>query len=429
MKKLVIFFVVTIFLFACKKEDPFSENGYRVEINNSGVASSTELAHLNLIDKNNLFNIYTLGINNTDNTPNSFTQLIIEDRQNAKIIIYKINAQNNLCFYATDYNGVVENLICITKINTHSFQMKIYFIDTKNNAILNKNILIDKANNKFQYTENNDSVRVSSLKTEANPTNSKFTEIIKAGFSEDIVVEAVAWLVKDNLHTKIFDNPDLELLFENINKANQILKAEVNEVSLSKSTDGKLQNVEDIRKLLNVKLLALDFNSLFFQYKILFDGYEYTAIDINGKLWFTENLRTSITAKDEPLMAYSYDGYLENSKVYGKLYKYKDAIRACPTGWRLPTKQEWRELVTFFGNNETAYLKLIQDGESKMELMFAGYMSSDNTYTRLNNMGAYWTITKQQENRVISYFIIKNSTTITETDSDVNYAFSVRCVK
>jgi uncharacterized protein (TIGR02145 family) len=41
-----------------------------------------------------------------------------------------------------------------------------------------------------------------------------------------------------------------------------------------------------------------------------------------------------------------------NCAIYGRLYDWSTAEGICPTGWHLPTKDEWDELSNFVGGSE-----------------------------------------------------------------------------
>lgn len=75
------------------------------------------------------------------------------------------------------------------------------------------------------------------------------------------------------------------------------------------------------------------------------DNNVYGTVEINGKCWMAENLRrvqagglTTVYQTGDP------DGSL-----YGVLYQWTAALHnsACPEGWKLPSKTEYDELITF----------------------------------------------------------------------------------
>lgn len=69
------------------------------------------------------------------------------------------------------------------------------------------------------------------------------------------------------------------------------------------------------------------------------DGQKYNLETLAGKKWMTENLRYK-TSSGFYCNA-EIDGDTTNvCETYGTFYIYSAALRACPGGWRLPTKEE-----------------------------------------------------------------------------------------
>ena len=61
---------------------------------------------------------------------------------------------------------------------------------------------------------------------------------------------------------------------------------------------------------------------------------------IGKNIWFAENLSY------DALGSKVYDNKDANEKKYGRLYDFKTAQKACPPGWRLPSKQEYCNLIS-----------------------------------------------------------------------------------
>lgn len=59
--------------------------------------------------------------------------------------------------------------------------------------------------------------------------------------------------------------------------------------------------------------------------------------------WMTRNLNFSM---DSSKCKYEADS---NCEMYGRLYTWKAANRACPTGWHLPSDAEWYVLAYLYG--------------------------------------------------------------------------------
>ncbi|HUN03846.1 MAG TPA: FISUMP domain-containing protein, partial [Niabella sp.] len=99
------------------------------------------------------------------------------------------------------------------------------------------------------------------------------------------------------------------------------------------------------------------------------DGNVYRTITIAGKTWLAENLRYLPNvvgpASGSTSVAYYYVfGYNgtdinaakanANYPIYGALYNWAAAQVACPPGWHLPTYEEWYDLLSALGGENSA---------------------------------------------------------------------------
>ncbi len=112
------------------------------------------------------------------------------------------------------------------------------------------------------------------------------------------------------------------------------------------------------------------------------DGNVYKTIQIGTQLWMAENLRTT-KYNDGNLIdnvvdfkkwsglttgAYCWYGNnaSSNKEIYGGQYNWfaVNTGKLCPTGWHIPTDEEWANLSTYLGGKEIAGSKLKEIGTS-----------------------------------------------------------------
>jgi len=187
------------------------------------------------------------------------------------------------------------------------------------------------------------------------------------------------------------------------------------------------------------------------------DGFTYKTVTINDQTWMSQNL--NFYNKDGIYKSFisCYDNDQSNCQKYGKLYDWYYAMKSCPTGWHLPSNEEWNTLITSLGGNDVAGSKLksvtgwndsksnvlenprVDDNnQSGFSALPAGlkknfqgnsfYMGSGDK----SNYGVWWSSsTGNVEKREIhiSYLMTDYFKEIKQDDNDDYCQLSVRCIK
>ena len=164
------------------------------------------------------------------------------------------------------------------------------------------------------------------------------------------------------------------------------------------------------------------------------DNQTYKTVTIGAQTWMAENLNY------ETENSFCYGSADSNCTKYGRLYTWAAAMTACPDGWHLPTKDEFKILFTAIGGQSTAGIMLrstsgwYDDGNGTDTYVFsalpAGYRDFDGEFRGVNYYADFWSSTENDSFR--AYFMdlyYHDSSTHLGGDDDKLSGFSVRCLK
>jgi len=153
-----------------------------------------------------------------------------------------------------------------------------------------------------------------------------------------------------------------------------------------------------------------------------------------GQTWMAENLNIKTGN------SWCYYNKTDNCKKYGRLYDWKTAMTACPEGWRLPSINDWNNLITATGGPSAAGKNLksksgwSNNGNGRDTLGFSalpgGHRHTENFFNNATYDGYWWSATESGSRDYAYYkYMDYGVNSVYEDYIDKGNGFSVRCVK
>jgi len=164
------------------------------------------------------------------------------------------------------------------------------------------------------------------------------------------------------------------------------------------------------------------------------DSTKYKTIVIGPLTWFAENLNY----KAGNSWCYEDDEY--NCGKYGRLYDWNTARLVCPSGWHLPSRAEWNDMISAIGESDVGRKLKSKNGWNKIgkigtdeygfSALPSGRRFANGNFRLVGEAGNWWTSTEC--NSLEAYYRYMNAN-INEVGESNYYrkvmGFSVRCVK
>ena len=162
---------------------------------------------------------------------------------------------------------------------------------------------------------------------------------------------------------------------------------------------------------------------------------------INGDIGQTDNF---IIEK------YCYDNNAANCDIYGGLYQWDEMMEyyatpgvqgICPSGWHLPTDEEWTILTDFLGGTGVAGGKMKETGITHWnspntgatnESGFTGLPGGKNTFGNFDNLGYhgfFWSSSACTPSFAYNWYLWYVSDSFIHDDEHKGVSYSARCVK
>ena len=209
------------------------------------------------------------------------------------------------------------------------------------------------------------------------------------------------------------------------------------------------------------------------------DGTHYKAVKIGDQVWMAENLRATKynDGTDIPNVtentdwgnlttgAYCwYDNNPDNGNIYGVLYNWYavETGNLCPTGWHVPTDDEWTEMENYLADHGYNYDGTIGGGRSKIAKALAsesgwssssdvgavgnddypeyrnksgftalprGYRQYNGNFYGVGDFGDWWSSTEYDGAHAWGRYMNYDDSNVYRNNYYKKYGFSVRCLR
>ena len=164
------------------------------------------------------------------------------------------------------------------------------------------------------------------------------------------------------------------------------------------------------------------------------DKQRYSYVVIGEQTWMAENLNYNASGSK------CYENEDANCDKYGRLYDWNTALKSCPSGWHLPTEEEWEVMVTYIGGERTEGKKLKttsgwdSNGNGTDEYGFSalpgggGY--GNGSFSSVGGYGYWWSATEGIADYAYYRYIYYSSSSVYRSyDSKSGLFISLRCLQ
>jgi len=270
-----------------------------------------------------------------------------------------------------------------------------------------------------------------------------------------------AVLNNDSLITK-FDLNDFEQFFglsirtdNYYSRIHYLIRGQVTKL-LSTVRDEENTTIEIDSSFLNPDTIRIEVDTM--QESVTdFDGNTYKTVKIGEQIWMRENMRSVHYANGMPKAnVHAYNDSEENAILYGRLYTWDAVMRglsssisipsdiegACPSGWHMPSDNEWYTIIKYLGRNSDAGGKMKEVGTSHWHS--PNYGADDSTYLSVRPAGSlqngnygglgtaavFWSTAETSDNYARYVFLDNQSTgAVLYNGGNKASSISVRCIK
>lgn len=113
------------------------------------------------------------------------------------------------------------------------------------------------------------------------------------------------------------------------------------------------------------------------------DGSNYEIVRIGDQFWMAENLNYKMDS------SWCYDNEEKNCQKFGRLYQWREAVRACPDGWNLPSFDDFFSLINYVDSVMTGKKNVLERectwACGQLSVSAAKYLKTQNEWRKSGN--------------------------------------------
>jgi uncharacterized protein (TIGR02145 family) len=160
------------------------------------------------------------------------------------------------------------------------------------------------------------------------------------------------------------------------------------------------------------------------------------AVQIGSQCWMKKNLDVPHSSGNGN--SWCYENQESNCNTYGRLYDWSAAKTVCPSGFRLPSLDDWDELVETAGGEDVAgkHLKTTsgwEEGGNGLNThgfsALPGGSRMGGSFTYAGRYGFWWSSSDDGGGDGLLWYMRYDNDEARMDDSPITNGFSVRCIK
>lgn len=188
------------------------------------------------------------------------------------------------------------------------------------------------------------------------------------------------------------------------------------------------------------------------------------TVKIGNQIWQTKNLNVErfrnedfiphaktdaewdhAGLNEQPAWCY-YNNDSQNGEIYGKLYNWyavNDKRGLCPSGWHVPSEEDWDELIYFLGGKDIAGSKMRAsdtlywrhsplsntNNESGFSALPGGNRDYDGSFNGIRYLAFFWCDLASNNNLAWNRYMAYNYSFFSTNCNSKAFGFSVRCLR